>query len=105
MISGLGRSTGEGKGYPLEDSWASLVAQLVKNIKVKNSLNGLENTLHTAEIRISKLEDGFIRNILSEVQKKRKYRKSLEHLKPSKEVLHPCNWSPHKGREKDLCRK
>ena len=99
MISGLGRSTGEGEGYPLEDSWASLVAQLVKNIKVKNSLNGLENTLHTAEIRISKLEDGFIRNILSEVHKKRKYRKSLEHLKPSKEVLHPCNWSPRSRRE------
>jgi len=27
----LGRSTGEGIGYPLQDSWASLVAQLVKN--------------------------------------------------------------------------
>ena len=26
-----GRSTGEGIGYPLQDSWASLVAQLVKN--------------------------------------------------------------------------
>ena len=30
-IPGLGRSTGEGIGYPLQDSWASLVAQLVKN--------------------------------------------------------------------------
>ena len=30
-IPGLGRSTGEGKGYPLQDSWASLVAQTVKN--------------------------------------------------------------------------
>ena len=30
-ISGLGRSTGEGKGYPLQYSWASLVAQLIKN--------------------------------------------------------------------------
>ena len=30
-ISGLGRSPGEGIGYPLEFSWASLVAQLVKN--------------------------------------------------------------------------
>ena len=30
-ISGLGRSPGEGKGYPLQYSWASLVAQLVKN--------------------------------------------------------------------------
>ena len=30
-IPGLGRSTGEGTGYPLQYSWASLVAQLVKN--------------------------------------------------------------------------
>ena len=30
-IPGLGRSTGEGRGYPLQYSWASLVAQLVKN--------------------------------------------------------------------------
>ena len=29
-ISGLGRSPGEGIGYPLQYSWASLVAQLVK---------------------------------------------------------------------------
>ena len=27
-----GRSPGEGIGYPLQDSWASLVAQLVKNL-------------------------------------------------------------------------
>ena len=30
-ISGSRRSTGEGIGYPLQYSWASLVAQLVKN--------------------------------------------------------------------------
>jgi len=30
-IHGLGRSTEEGTGYPLQYSWASLVAQLVKN--------------------------------------------------------------------------
>ena len=30
-IPGLERSSGEGKGYPLQYSWASLVAQLVKN--------------------------------------------------------------------------
>ena len=30
MIPGSGRSTGEGIGYPLQYSWASLVAQLVK---------------------------------------------------------------------------
>ena len=31
-IAGSGRSTGEGIGYPLQNSWASLVAQLVKNL-------------------------------------------------------------------------
>ena len=31
MIPGSGRSPGEGKGYPLQYSWASLVAQMVKN--------------------------------------------------------------------------
>ena len=30
-ITRLGRSTAEGIGYPLQYSWASLVAQLVKN--------------------------------------------------------------------------
>ena len=30
-IPGSGRPTGEGIGYPLQYSWASLVAQLVKN--------------------------------------------------------------------------
>ena len=30
-IPGWGRSPGEGVGYPLKYSWASLVAQLVKN--------------------------------------------------------------------------
>ena len=32
LIPGLERSTGEGIGYPLQCSWASLVAQLVKNL-------------------------------------------------------------------------
>ena len=31
-IPGSGRSPGEGIGYPLQCSWASLVAQLVKNL-------------------------------------------------------------------------
>ena len=31
-IPGLGRSTGEGIGYPLQYCWASLVVQLVKNL-------------------------------------------------------------------------
>ena len=32
LISGLGRSAGEKMGYPLQYSWASLVAQLIKNL-------------------------------------------------------------------------
>ena len=31
-IPGLGRSAGEGIGYPLQYAWASLVAQLIKNL-------------------------------------------------------------------------
>ena len=31
-IPGLGRFPGGGKGYPLQYSWASLVAQLVRNL-------------------------------------------------------------------------
>ena len=32
MIPGSGRSPGEGIGYPLQYSWASLVVQSVKNL-------------------------------------------------------------------------
>ena len=32
LFHGSGRSTGEGIGYPPQYSWASLVAQLVKNL-------------------------------------------------------------------------
>ena len=32
MIPGLGKSAAEGIGYPLQYSWVSLVAQLVKNL-------------------------------------------------------------------------
>ena len=35
MIPGLERSAGEGIGYPLQYSWASLAAQLVKNPPTK----------------------------------------------------------------------
>ena len=31
MIPGTGRSPGEGIGYPLQYSWASLITQLAKN--------------------------------------------------------------------------
>ena len=31
-ILATGRSTGEGIGYPLQYSWASVMAQLVKNL-------------------------------------------------------------------------
>ena len=32
LIPGSGRSAGEGIGYPLQSSWASLVDQLVKSL-------------------------------------------------------------------------
>ena len=32
LIPGSGRSPEEGKGYPLQCSWASLMAQMVKNL-------------------------------------------------------------------------
>ena len=32
MLPELGRSAGEGIGYPFQYSWASLVAQMVKNL-------------------------------------------------------------------------
>ena len=45
---GLGRSAGEGLGYPLQYSWASLVAQLVKKSACKaedlDSIPGLERS-------------------------------------------------------------
>ena len=38
MIPGLGRSTGEDIGYPLQYSWASLVAQLLKNLSAMREI-------------------------------------------------------------------
>ena len=35
LIPGLGRSPGEGNGFPLPYSWAFLVAQMVKNLPAK----------------------------------------------------------------------
>ena len=32
LIPGLGRSSGKGMSYPVQYSWVSLVAQLVKNL-------------------------------------------------------------------------
>ena len=40
MIPGSGRSPGEGIGYPLPYSWASIVAQLVK----KKNLPAMQET-------------------------------------------------------------
>ena len=34
LIPGSGRSAGEGIGYPFQYPWASLVAQLVKNLPI-----------------------------------------------------------------------
>ena len=37
-IPGLGRFSGEGIGYPFQYSWASLVAQMVKNLPVMREI-------------------------------------------------------------------
>ena len=41
LIPGSGRSTGEEIGYPLQYSWPSLVAQLVKNMATMQETMGL----------------------------------------------------------------
>ena len=45
-IHGLGRSAGEGIGYPLQCSWASLVAQLVKNPPAKQEFSSVQSLSH-----------------------------------------------------------
>ena len=40
-IPGLGKSSGEGNSYPLQYSWASLVAQLVKNVPNAGDLGSM----------------------------------------------------------------
>ena len=49
LIPGLGRSPGEGIGYPLQYSWASLVAQLVQesacSAEDRGLIPGWEDTL------------------------------------------------------------
>ena len=44
-IPGWGRSPGEGIGYPLQYSWASLVTQLVKNLSAIQETLGWEDLL------------------------------------------------------------
>ena len=44
-IPGLGRSPGEGLGYPFQYSWASLMAQAVKNPPTKLKTLGWEDHL------------------------------------------------------------
>ena len=55
-IPGSGRPAGEGIGYPLQDSWASLMAQLVKNLPAKQETwvwsLGWEDPLEKERLRI-----------------------------------------------------
>ena len=44
LIPQLGRSPGEGIGYPLQYSWASLVAQVVKNLPTVHGVAELDTT-------------------------------------------------------------
>ena len=44
-IPGSGRSPGDGIHYPLQYSWASLVAQLIKNLSAMRETLGWEDPL------------------------------------------------------------
>ena len=55
MIPGLGKSPGEGIGYPLRFSWASLVAQLVKDLPAMRVDLGWEDPLETGKSTHSSL--------------------------------------------------
>ena len=61
MIPGSGRSAGEGIGDPLQYSWASLVAQLVKNPPAKQETwvqsLGWEDPLEKGKVQGSGLEN------------------------------------------------
>ena len=61
LIPGLGRSAGEGIGHPLQYSWASFVAQLVKNLPAMQETGvlplGWEDTLEIGKATHSGLEN------------------------------------------------
>ena len=63
-IPGLGRSAGEGIGYPLQHSWASLVSQLVKNLPAMRETwvqsLGWEDPLEKEKATHSSILDGRI---------------------------------------------
>ena len=58
-VPGLGRSPGEGNDYPLQYSWASLVAQLVKNPSAMQETCvrslGWEDLLETGKATLSSI--------------------------------------------------
>ena len=58
-MPGLGRSLGEGIGYPLQYSWASPVAQLVKNLPAMQETwirsLGWEDPLKKVKVKVAQL--------------------------------------------------
>ena len=64
MIPGSGKYSEEGIGYPLQYSWASLVAQLVKNLPVMQETwvrtLGWENLLEKGQATHSSILAGRI---------------------------------------------
>ena len=58
-IPGSGRSAGEGIGYPLQYSWASLVAQLVKNLPAMREIWVWETWIRSLD-REDPLEQGMV---------------------------------------------
>ena len=69
LIPGLERSAGEGIGYPLQYYWASLVAQLVKNLPAMQETGvrslGWENPLEKGKATTSVFWPGEFRGLCS----------------------------------------
>ena len=96
LIPGSGRSTGERIGYPLQYSWASLVAELVKNClqcrrprfdpwvgkipwrRERLQYSGLENSMdclvHGVAKSRTRLSDFHFTSLYSTGGKKRRYK-------------------------------
>jgi len=61
LIPGSGRPAGEGIGYPLQYSWASLVGQLLKNLPTMQETSdqslGWEDPLEKGKATYSSIVD------------------------------------------------
>ena len=69
-IPGSGRCPGEGIGYPVQYSWASLVAQLVKNPPAQDIKLTHRNPLHSYTLTMKKQKEKLRKQYHSPLQQK-----------------------------------